>query len=286
MSYFFYTLLNGFRLYLKSSFYLVVFSFLLVMPASYLLFELNVIARLLEASGWLVYDLIGLRENRMADVLYYCFAISILYVPASIWIACCHTTCLALSHGYFPKFGAVARTTFARASSVLVARTLAQGIILVPICIISFFTSKFPHILPMYGSVIVPAIAYFTLYLSLRYAFVEVIVIAENASPIKALTLCNRVTDGATLRIFLLQQSFLLAFFVFNVGIYAFLDVALALPESTLNLVATTILGTIDSFYLVITFCIYVSFAAGESYSRLEENSAEIFSGIAKTGAD
>ncbi len=57
----------------------------------------------------------------------------------------------------------------------------------------------------MYGQVIIPAIAYFTLYLSLRYAFVEVIVIAERANPIKALTLCNEITNSAALRIFILQ---------------------------------------------------------------------------------
>lgn len=237
----------------------------------------------MHTSSWLIFDAMGLRATKTTDILLYSLAYSIIYIPASIWIACCITTCLALSNGYFPKFGAVFRTTFSRFWSVLIARLLAQCIVLVPLIIISFFTSRYPHIIPMYGKVVVPAIAYFTLYLTLRYTFVEVIVIAERAGPFKALHLCNKVTDGATLRIFLLQQAYLISFILVNWGGYQLIEHTLHLPDETTNWIVSTLLGSIDSFYLVITYYIYLSFSAGESYSKLEETCDQIFAGAKRS---
>ena len=277
MSYFIYTLIHGFRLYQKSCFFLAAFSLIFLLPTSYLLFEFNGFDTLLAGCSWVVFELLGLQTGTTQLILLYCLAFSVIYLPASIWIACCTTTCLALSNGYFPKFQGIARTTFSRFGSVLIARLLAQCLILMPVLIISFFTTRFPHIIPMYGKVVIPAIAYFSFYLSLRYTFVEVIVIAERASPIKALTLCNKITDGATLRIFLLQQCYLIGFILLNWSVYSLLNNTLHLSTSTTNWIVTTLLGGIDSSYIVITYYMYLSFSAGESYSKLEDTCEQIF---------
>lgn len=129
----------------------------------------------------------------------------------------------------------------------------------------------------MYGKVIIPAIAYFTLYLSLRYSFIEVIVIGEGVGAFKAINLCNRVTEGATLKIFLLQQAYLAGFIVVNVGLFVFLHSILKLPNQTADWVTTTLLGSINSFYIVITYYIYLSFATGEPYSQMEEVAEQVF---------
>jgi len=213
----------------------------------------------------------------MSSILLHGLALSVAYLPASIWISCCITTCLALSHGHFPRFTSIACATFSRSHNVLISRIIAQCIILMPALIMSFFTSKFGHIIPMYGQVIIPAIAYFTLYLSLRYAFVEVIVIAERANPIKALTLCNEITNSAALRIFILQQAYLLGFIAFNYLLYIFMIKYLPIDPGTVKYLTTTLLGTLNSFYIVITYYIYLSFSAGESYSEIDTVSEQLF---------
>ncbi|WP_162025059.1 MULTISPECIES: hypothetical protein [unclassified Lentimonas] len=213
----------------------------------------------------------------MSLTLFYSMVLSILYIPASIWIACCISTCLAISNGHHPSFMKVARTTLTRCGSVLLSRIVAQCIILVPVLIMTWFTSRYGHILPMYGKVIIPAIAYFTLYLSLRYSFIEVIVIGEGVGAFKAINLCNRVTEGATLKIFLLQQAYLAGFIVVNVGLFVFLHSILKLPNQTADWVTTTLLGSINSFYIVITYYIYLSFATGEPYSQMEEVAEQVF---------
>lgn len=277
MSYFFYTLFHGFRLYIKSSFYLAAFSIIFFLPTSYLFFEFNLDDILMQASVWVTFDLFGLQNNATSRILLYCLAGSIVYIPASIWVACCTTTCLALSNGYYPKFKGIVQTTFSSVGSILIARFFAQCIVMIPALIISLFTSKFAHILPMYGAVIIPAIAYFTLYLSLRYTFVEVIVIAERVNPFQALSLCSKVTDGATLKIFLLQQAYLVVFVLFNWAAYKFIDSTFAFSGDTTRWLAATLLGTINTYYLVITYYIYLSCAVGETYSNLEGKCDEIF---------
>jgi hypothetical protein len=79
------------------------------------------------------------------------------------------------------------------------------------------------------------------------------------------------------LRIFLLLQAYLLVFIFVNYGLYLFLHEVIHLPEDTVNWIATTLLGGIDSFYVIITYYIYVSFSAGEDYSRLEIVAEETF---------
>jgi len=225
---------------LKSSFPLTALSILFFLPTSYLFFELDLYSQLLELSNWLIIDTLGLHHSGITNILLYCISISIIYIPTSIWIACCMTTCLAVSNGYHPNFRNICSTTSRRFGSVLIARILTLCIILMPSLIMSFFTNHFTHIIPMYGQVIVPAIAYFTLYLSLRYVFVEAIVIAERASPMKAITLCNKITEGATLRIFLLQQVYLICFIAINWAAYAFIDNTLALSNQSRDWLLTT----------------------------------------------
>ena len=177
----------------------------------------------------------------------------------------------------FPRLKGILKTAFNRSISVFIARVLAQCIIVIPILIITYFTNRFPHILPMYGKVVIPAVAYFSFYLSLRYIFAEIIVICERMGPIRALLLCNKITNANTLRIFLLQQAYLAVFVLVNYGTYQFLHEVIHLPDDTVNWLVTTILGGIDSFYLIITYYIYISFSVGEDYSRLEVIAEEAF---------
>jgi hypothetical protein len=171
----------------------------------------------------------------------------------------------------------VTRSTLMCCRTVFLSRIVAQCIILLPVLIMTWFTSRYGHIIPMYGQVIIPAIAYFTFYLSLRYSFVEVIVISERAGVFQAISLCNRITEGATLRIFLLQQAYLIGFAFINIGLFVFLHSILKLPNQTADWIGTTLLGSVNSFYIVITYYIYLSFSVGESYSQMEQVAEDVF---------
>jgi len=278
-----YTFVQGFRLYLQSASFLAIFSIFFVLPFSFVFFEFGLASQLYDNCIWFVFSLCSFEENYMSLTMLYCMVLCILYIPASVWIACCISTCFAISNGYHPSFMKVARSTLSCCGTVLLSRIAAQCIILVPVLIMTLFTSRYGHILPMYGKVIIPAIAYFTLYLSLRYSFIEVIVISERAGAFKAISLCNRVTEGTTLRIFLLQQAYLIGFIIVNIGLYVFLHSMLKIPDQTADWVTTTLLGSINSFYIVITYYIYLSFAAGEPYSQMEKVAEQVFSVPDKT---
>ena len=277
MSYFFHTLQSGLRLYFKSTFYLSALAFIFIAPASYIFFELGLAELLLKACMGLSSNVLGLDSALATQVTSYCFLVSALYLPASFWIATSISVCLAVSTGHYPSFGAIFRTSISQFGSIFIARLLAQIVMLVPFIIISIFCAKAPHIIPMYGAVIIPAIAYFTLYISLRYVFVEVIIICERVGPFKALSLCSQITDGQTLRIFLLQQTYLALFILINWLIYSLLHSVIQLSDGLTNWIITIVLGNVNSFLIVTTYYIYVSFAIDEDYSELENTSDQLF---------
>ncbi|HAV13972.1 MAG TPA: hypothetical protein DCX06_10865 [Opitutae bacterium] len=51
----------------------------------------------------------------------------------------------------------------------------------------------------------------------------------------------------------------------------------LPIDPGTVKYLTTTLLGTLNSFYIVITYYIYLSFSAGESYSEIDTVSEQLF---------